>query len=75
MGKGVKRRYGVLGVSGRMYGRFFAEGVESGGIRIWERGDANNPEIMVNCRDTGGRCDDGEEEDSSPAEEGAQSAG
>ncbi len=28
----------VLGVSDRMYGRFFAGGVESGGSRIWERG-------------------------------------
>ena len=30
----------VLGVSGRMYGRFLAGEVESGGIRIWERGDS-----------------------------------
>ena len=30
----------VLGVSGSMYGCFFAEGVESGGNRIWERGDS-----------------------------------
>jgi hypothetical protein len=30
----------VLRVSGRMYGCFFAGGVESGGIRIWERGNS-----------------------------------
>ena len=30
----------VLGVSGRLCGCFFAGDVESGGIRIWERGDS-----------------------------------
>jgi len=30
----------VLGVSGRMCAYFFAGGVRSGGIRIWERGNS-----------------------------------
>ncbi len=38
-----------MGVSGRMYGRFFAGGVESGGTRIWERGDSTVVFVAGGC--------------------------